>query len=743
MAKYSRHFRKRLFQAPGGNSPFSLELRKIGRDASRNRHDLALARVDQLLAGSSLDSWQQSRVLSIVADCEFIQGHYKRAAGIYLQAASGCSDHHRLWFRPLLGHVRALLKVPQVDMAATMAQHALDQAKSKMADFNQSVRAANRLVSEKQTVIIPALPIRTSVVATRLANLFMQEGEPEIARTIYEEAIRASPGGANRAKQGLARLALAHGDCKTALVMSAEAIRQGKFRVKTIPAWPVLISARRQLGGWRISENLVKELDSAPAEIRARTIMVIVVELRKNGMRQWREIADGWSRREGHRFPIIEAEMRKLCLASAKTELGNAVSQREAAEEVLRVPGLSPQEWRMASKELVRASLRGGQEPDFPALIRSAGQAYGDKFSPMAAHSLALACLAARRPDLARPLLADNIQNGNAGSRLWSQSVWTMARLESSAANHVAAAALYQKLFEESAINVRFRLQAKLHWAEAMIAAGDSNALAQSRPLMSSVLSEVRDPEILMNFARQLRMGAPELGEFAQEIFARGETMALRQFDESAHPAEAVSILFKLTRRQVIDFGRNDAVVALWERLDAAKQDWLWSDCAAFWGYVGLVFEAYVRSGHVQAAVRLAHGILADPATPPHGAPYVGIPLARRLMEGGEPDDALALFERLSELAPSHFLCAWAWYWLALDSWRHDDLIMTHRFAENIQMAQGAQPGTRDQWCLDARGLLLKADLDPGRIDLRACCHNAAFLHEQLQQISSDLSRLA
>ena len=381
--------------------------------------------------------------------------------------------------------------------------------------------------------------------------------------------------------------------------------------------------------------------------------------------------------------------------------------------------------------------------PDLPALIRSAGHAYGDEFSAKSAHSLALACLAARRPDLARPLLAGNIQNVKAGSRLWAQAVWALARLESSAENHMAAAALYRKLFEESAINARFRLQAQLLWAEAMIANGDSNALAQSRPLMSSVLDEVRDPEVLMNFARQMRMGVSELGEFAQEVFARGETLALRQFNEAVLPAEAISILFKLTRRQVIDFGHNDAVVALWESLDAAKQDWLWSDCAAFWGYLGLVFEAYARSGRVQAAVRFARGILADPATPPYGAPYIGIPLARRLAEGGEPEDALVLFTKLSEQAPSHFLCAWAWYWLALDSWRNNDPDMTRRFADNIKMAQGATPGTRDQWCLDARGLLLKADLDPDRIDLRACCYDMVFLHEQLQQISSDLSRLA
>ena len=191
MAKnISKHFRKRSYQAPGGNSSFALELRKIGKDASRKKHDIALARANQLLASASLDSCEQARVLSIVADCEFFQGHFERAAGIYLQAAAGCSDHHRLWFRPLLGHVRALLKVPQVDTAATMAQHALVKAKSKMADFDQAVQAANRLVSENQTVIVPALPIRTSVVATRLANLFMQEGEPEIARAIYEEAIR-------------------------------------------------------------------------------------------------------------------------------------------------------------------------------------------------------------------------------------------------------------------------------------------------------------------------------------------------------------------------------------------------------------------------------------------------------------------------------------------------------------------------------------------------------------------------
>ena len=743
MTKYKGKLRKPRFQSTGAESSISLALREIGKDISQRKMATGLSKVDKQLAAPGLNPNDQSRLLAMVADGEFASGRFEKAAEIHLQVATNCSGHHELWLRPLVGHVRALLKVPRVDQALIMARHAVAMAEAKMGDFDKQVCSANRVVLGRKTVLAPLLPPRVSVVATRMAYLFMQEGEPEIAQEFFERAAKASPGGANRAKQGLAKIAMARGNHKKALELSAEAIRQGKYRAKTLPAWRTLISARRQLGGWTISERLIKGLDAAPAELRARTILTIAVEMRKNDMRQWREVAERWSQREGAQFPIIEAEIRKLFLSSAKAEPGAAPEKRCAAESLLKTPGLSPMEWLMAAKESVRSGLFCGQTPDVEALILSAKAGYGPEFAPVVAHGLALSCLLAKRRDLARPLFMSNIQGSKAGCSLWAKSVWALARMENAQGNHVAAADLYQRFFEQESIAIRFRLQAQLLWVEALIAAGRPEALLEARPRMSALLATVEDPDILMNFARQLRMGPAELREISLGLFAQGEALSVKRFNEAANPDAAVFVLFKLARRQVIDFDRGRETLLLWESFTPEKRDWLWSESALFWEYMGLVYEAYAREGQATFSDQFARGLLEDPATPAQGAPYVGIPFARRKMAAGKSTESLALFARLARTAPSHALCAWAWYWLALDARRRNDAAKSKEYARNIRAAQGVPLGMLNEWHLDARALLLLADLDPARIDVQAVNYDAPLLEEQMKQISTDLARLA
>lgn len=735
-------FRKRPYQAPGGNNPFSHLLREIGRDVSHHKAQVALAKADRTLAAPGLDDLDRSRVLAQVADCEFMRGRFEKAAQIYLQSSTICMAHHRLWLRPLLGHIRALLKIPNVDLAATMARHVLDVAVGKMDQFDGAVQAANRNLAEDHAVSVPPLPPRISVVASRLAQLFLREGEPEIAAEFCERAVQASPGGGNRAKQGLAQMALAQGDFAKALELSHEAIRQGKFRVKTIPAWPVLIAARRRLGGWKISEKLIAGLEDAPPEVRARAILVVVSELRKNDMRQWRKVAERWLQREGGRFPIVEAEIRKLFLASAQSGSESDSAKRMAAEDLLRTPGLSPLEWLMAAKEIVRSGYGEGDPPNLDAFIRTAQGKYGEEFVPKARHSLALSCLESQRLDESRPLLEANVRECGSSDKVWAKSVWALAGLEKASGRPAAAAALYRRLFDEKAVEPRFRLQAQLLWVESLLAAGQSGASSEALPLMDAVLEKVDNFNVLMNFARQLKMGPPEFAARADQLFVRAETLALQAFEKAKHPEWAASILFKLARRQVVDFGRSAKTLETWESFNAAKRDWLWSEATDFWEYMGLVFEAYARTGQAPAAARFARDLLADPATPAHGAPCVGVPLARWLMEGGEPDEALAIFARLAKSAPRHGLCAWAWYWLALEARRREDRTQARECAENVRKAQGIQAGTWNEWQLDMRALLLLADLDLARLDARAARYEASLLREQRQRIADDLTRL-
>lgn len=737
-----RKLRKRPRRSPGDKTALSATLRQIGGHIQKRDFAAGLSKANQALTAPGMSEHKRSRVLALVADSEFKRGRFMEAAQIQLQAASKSVDHASLWLRPHIGHVQALLKAPQVEQAVVMARHAVALAEAKRADFEGQVRKANLKAQNRISVVVPELPPRVSVVATRMGNLFMQEGEPEAAAEFFEKAIASSKGGANRARQGLAKIALAKGEFGNAIKTSADAIRRGGYKAKTLSAWTTLIAARRQLCGWKISERLIKGLDAAPAGLRARTILTIVRELRKNDMRQWREVADRWSVRDGSQFPIIETEIRKMVLSSAKAEPGNATNKREKAEKLLEMPGLSAKEWLTGAKELVRARLWEGGAIDIDQQVATAGAAYGQDFAPQVRHSLALSCMMAKRHDLARPLLQINILQLAPDHSQWGKSVWALARMESLLGDHAAAAGFYRRFFEESSIAIRFRLQAQLLWCQELIAAGQPGPLLEARALMAATLGNVQDPDLLMNFARQLQFAPAELREWGRQLFEQGKTIALQRFDAAALPSEAISILFKLARRQVRDFSRHAEVVAFWEGLSQEKRDWLWSEKSDFWDYLGQVFEAYAWAGDLPKAEAFAWDFLDDPATPAEGQPPLGIPLARRLMQTDRAAESLELFEQMARVAPTHPLCAAAWYWMALAAHQRGETSKVNEYATHIRAAQGAQVGMLDQWNLDARAFLLLANLDPGAVDPQAVNYTPDFLRGQLRAINVDLGRM-
>ena len=372
---------------------------------------------------------------------------------------------------------------------------------------------------------------------------------------------------------------------------------------------------------------------------------------------------------------------------------------------------------------------------------KEAERKFGQSFVPRTRHSLALSCMMAKRHDLARPLLNANIQHVPTTNATWGKSVWALARMES-LFDQVESARLYRLFFEEDSIPVRFRLQAQLLWCQALIAAGQPGPLLEARSLMETTLGNIQDPDVLMNFARQLQFGPSDLREWGMQLFEQGSSLALNQFREATVPSLAMNRLFKLARRQVRDFGRNQDVIALWEGLTPDKKDWLWSESSDFWGYMELVFEAYARSGKMPEAEEFARELLDDPASPSEQLPYVGVPLARRLMRINRPGDGLALFERMTQVAPTHPLSAEAWYWMALVAYKRGNTSKVAEFAARIRASQGAQAEMLDSWNLDSRALLLLANLKPGAVDLQAVNYSACFLNEQLSAIIEDMSEI-
>jgi hypothetical protein len=96
----------------------------------------------------------------------------------------------------------------------------------------------------------------------------------------------------------------------------------------------------------------------------------------------------------------------------------------------------------------------------------------------------------------------------------------------------------------------------------------------------------------------------------------------------------------------------------------------------------------------------------------------------------------------MSRLAPTHPLCAEAWYWLALAAYKKGETSKVNECASRIRAAQGAQVGMLVAWNLDARAFLLLANLDYTAVDSQAVNYSADFLQGQLQAINGDLARI-
>ncbi len=138
-----KRFRKRPYQPPRDKTSLAAALREIGECIQHRDFASGLSRANQLFSTPGLSSHEQARVLGLVGDSEFKRGAFEEAADIYLQAGTRSLDHHELWLRPQIGHVRALLKAAQVEQAWLMARHLVEIAEQKMADFDEQVRQAN------------------------------------------------------------------------------------------------------------------------------------------------------------------------------------------------------------------------------------------------------------------------------------------------------------------------------------------------------------------------------------------------------------------------------------------------------------------------------------------------------------------------------------------------------------------------------------------------------------------------
>jgi hypothetical protein len=349
----------------------------------------------------------------------------------------------------------------------------------------------------------------------------------------------------------------------------------------------------------------------------------------------------------------------------------------------------------------------------------------------------------AKRHDLARPLLRQAIA-ATAGSRnhIWSKTLWALGRMEALLNNHSAAAKAFSQVAAAAEVPQRFRLQARLLWAESLLASGDQKALRACAKELPTLLAGVEDYEILLNFARQLAHAGGDLRVLSRQIYDRGESLALQAFAAAGHPSQALEILFKLTRRQVYDFGRSPEALAFWRSLTGEKKLWLWNNDSRWWGYLAFVLLAHLRTDDLAGARTFAQSLLDDPATPRTALPALLVPYYEALIRHGGAAESLAAFEWMVTENPTQTGCATAYYWLALDAYKRNDTPAVARLCKNLLLSNAHTSVTYDKWLFEAKALLLQAGLDPARVSRQAVNFDTLYLQRALNAVQGDLKLL-
>ncbi|MEZ5404942.1 MAG: hypothetical protein R3F23_01845 [Verrucomicrobiia bacterium] len=711
----------------------------------------ALALMDKTAAHEELSSSRQCQLAALAGDIEFKQGKFASAFEIYNRAevlADGNFAGHnnqRIWFRAVIGQIRSLLKEVRVPEAYDVAVKAWANAVEKYEAHQQEIKEAQIKIQQGGVLTVKERPHRPSVVGGRLGQLFLQEGELESAKEFFLKAIDYNPNGGCRARIGLAQIALRENNFIEALLRANQALVMGKLSAKTLAAWPLYLTARQRLDQKSIEIDLLNTLNKSKLKgVRARAILSIARTLRSYHDESWKAIAKNWSDEEGKTQPIIAAELRKLFLSEAKL---NNQNQQPAAEALLKTEKLSANEYLSAVKARLKAQLQQGEVSEVNEWIDQGTKLYGNYFAGKLRHGLALIFWRAHKEEFASTLLEQNIATLQKTNSQWGKSVWALAQLKQDEKDYIKASEYFDAITKEESVPLRFRLQAKINWVSCLVASGQTEVIVQAKEEILAAINQVQDWELLLNFARQLLKISHDAKIFSlrREIVKQGEALAWKAFNDATHPSLALDILFKLTRRQVIDLQRVVHAVEQWESLPENKRNWLWSEKAIYWEYLSLIYRALVRLKRDAEAEKLALNYLQDPAIPSVGVVILGIAHAKTLIKKeGRQKEALTWFTQISQEAPTHWQCAHAYYWLALVAWKKGDIVQAQTQAKRIQQALGThQLGLAEEWNLFCRAELVLSGLDIEKVfQKQSLSYRKEFVEWAAKSIQEDLEVL-
>jgi tetratricopeptide (TPR) repeat protein len=694
--KKNNRLRKRATAKTVPNSPFSRSLREARELIAAGDTENGLAALNQL-AASSRNPVRRAKILLSIGESETRHSRHNEAHAAFAKASlyanqAAASD---LTLAAGTGMIRSLLRSLRGDEAKAAATQLLADLEAAGKQFADIQNLTPEELAGQGSITVPARPPRLTVGLTKIAIAFMESGLTDEAKSFLLKAIQLSPNGASRARQSLAKLALASDEPGLAERYAREALLMGRFQAKTTAAWQLYLDARAR-------QNLVPILEPdvfaafqqhAQGRIAAASALSIARSLRAHGDPAWKEIATAaLAQRNGDK--VITTEIGKLLHADNKLFRADPPAKIAAdAHRLMRADDCSAQEAVAHAKEYVRFSLEAAHEPDIARVIRIAERRFAPVTTFAIRHAMALGAMMAVKHDLARvwlnTLITDAAQANQ--SEAWGRATWALARMESLLENNAEAAFWYMEVAAPPPPPPRFKIQAMLRGLKFLGKSGDASTdIGQLTENIRAILRETDDFRILLDAARQLALAGSNFSALKNEAADHGTRLADKSIAAATTPQEQLAHLEYLARKLYWDLGRTRELLQKWDNLtEKQKTDFHSTGGSVWYEYLSVIFVSLTETDRANEAHTLASGIIDTNNATPEGYVILGSTYAEWLIKNGEKDKAFEFFEWIVKESPTHRKTAIAHYWIALSCLGICESSALHHCEAGIQALKG------------------------------------------------------
>ena len=748
MKANNNRFRTRSVQATKPKDGFSAALGSSRDQLHAGQREEGMRALNELAAGTR-NPRRKGRITALLAEDQFAAGKHGAATVAFGRALAygKQAEDYELVLRAGIGLIRSELRLSHHEAA----RQAVSELIADLDAANQAVAKLEQLdpaqLKQQGVIEVPARPPRLSVTLTKAAQAFLEGGDSASAKLLLDKVVIQAPNGGARARQLLARLALAGDDLAQAENHARESLQMGRFQAKTIAAWELYLGARGRQGCRPLLEPRIWQAFQANAKGRvlARGTLQAIRALRTYGDGEWVSLANHYLTTQRTLDGVVATEIEKILNAEAKltaTEPPETLAARSL--RLFRAADCSPNEQVAHAKAYVRFALAAGESPQLETMISLAHKRHGREQGGKVAHAAALGAMLARRHDLARSILNGRLADATPGSVQWGQDLWALARMEEGTGNLAEASFWFFGFAKTETAPARFRIQAMLRGFRLL----ENQPEAVNTPDLSATIRDLLagtdDFKLLLDAARQLRLAGNSFTDLTLHAARRGMDCADAAVARAANPAAKLAILEFASRKFHYDLANHAAVTARWEKLTVADKAAMAPTGSLWYEYLALVLRSYEALGRPEAADAVAATAIDVDTSTPEGYVIVGIEHALARLARGQPKEAMAAFAWIAAECPTHRRAAPAHYWLALADLRRGDPAAAATRGTALRRCFAGKPCLLDEWHLDASGVLLSHGMDSAAAERagNAGNYSVEFFEQELGHIALDVNRL-